>query len=235
MAITKRIKNDSGADVFILTRVVADQAYYDVPYKLWVEILDDEDLLASVALGDLVVNDGTSDLDTVDGVAWLKRFQANEPAEIDLDSNIGKTFQVEFTRSGSVKNKWLCVSNSKSPSNETPFFVPYDVKLIRTTMSNSKSGADSNIEIHVSPYGDGNLTTLAYTWSIVNKRVDCKDPSDPTALLFDAGDKIGVFARDTGTDLKDAIITLYFVVLTDDLCVGENYSGDINSAGTGSS
>jgi len=77
MAIIKRLKNNSGVDKFIITRTVSDQEYYLVPVNLWVEVLDDQDILDDVNSGDLIVNDGLNDLSTVEGLNWLNQFETD--------------------------------------------------------------------------------------------------------------------------------------------------------------
>jgi hypothetical protein len=77
MAIIKRLKNNSGSDKFIITRTVPDQEYYLVPINLWVEVLDDQDILDDINSGDIVVNDGVNDLNIVDGINWLNQFETD--------------------------------------------------------------------------------------------------------------------------------------------------------------
>ena len=71
MAIIKRLKNTSGSDKIILTRTVSDQGYYYLPTNLWVEVLEDVDLLDDINSGNLTVNDGQNDLSAIDGINCL--------------------------------------------------------------------------------------------------------------------------------------------------------------------
>jgi len=147
------------------------------------------------------------------------------------NSNVGSLIQMTFGYHSTAKNKWLNYIENPNGSDKVHALMPWDARLIRATLSNSKKGADTDIEIHVAPNGDGNLTSIAYTWAIRNKRVACTSPS----VDFDAGDKLGLFAKDQGTDLKNVTVTLYFVILTDDACVDEDYSGNFSSSGSGTS
>lgn len=80
--ITKRLKNNTLTDKFIITRIIAPGEYYDVPYIYWVQILDNEDIIADVVSGDIVVNDGTTDLNAIDGQLLLERFQFDDAGNI---------------------------------------------------------------------------------------------------------------------------------------------------------
>lgn len=87
--IIKRLKNNSGADKFILTRTVTDQAYYYVPTNLWVQLLEDVDLLDDVSNGLIIVNDGANDLSAVDGLNWLNEFESGGvPSNLILNDRI---------------------------------------------------------------------------------------------------------------------------------------------------
>ena len=77
MAIIKRLKNTSGSDKIILTRTVSDQEYYYLPTNLWVEVLEDIDLLDDINSGDITVNDGQNDLSAIDGINWLNTFESD--------------------------------------------------------------------------------------------------------------------------------------------------------------
>lgn len=75
MVIIKRLKNNSGSNKFVLTRTISDGEYIDIPYKLWSEVLDDNDIISDVNGNILIVNNGTVDLDSSDGIIHLNKFQ----------------------------------------------------------------------------------------------------------------------------------------------------------------
>jgi len=113
MALVKRLKNNSGAARVIMTRSVADQGYYELPYRLWVEALDDEDVIADVTSGELVVNDGISDLSVTAGLALLRKFQTFEGSSFaDLTQyQSAESLSKSSTGSTSYQNKvTLCTS-----------------------------------------------------------------------------------------------------------------------------
>lgn len=74
MAIIKRLKNNSGSTKFILSRDVDDQAYYNIPVNLWLQVNNDTDITDDIVAGDLIVNNGTDDLNVTDGLNWLSKF-----------------------------------------------------------------------------------------------------------------------------------------------------------------
>jgi hypothetical protein len=75
MKITKKLKNNSGSDKFILTRTVADGEYYELTFSLWTRLLDSDDILTDINNGTLIINDGISDLSVSKGIDFLNRFQ----------------------------------------------------------------------------------------------------------------------------------------------------------------
>jgi len=81
-AIFKIFKNESGAELVIFNKYVGDGESYDVPPIYWADAAVDGDLLALIASGDIIINDGTSDLPQADGVAWVKRWQQDDASDI---------------------------------------------------------------------------------------------------------------------------------------------------------
>jgi len=73
--MTKRIKNDSGVSKVWRGVVLADQATYDIPMAEWIAWSNDSVLLADIASGDAVVNNGTKDLNATDGKNYLQNIR----------------------------------------------------------------------------------------------------------------------------------------------------------------
>ena len=70
--ITKIVRNNSGSVKTYLGQILNSSDTFDIPFsdfRLWAE---DADVLADVASGDLIVNDGTSDLNATDGGVWIR-------------------------------------------------------------------------------------------------------------------------------------------------------------------
>jgi len=163
MTITKRLKNNSGADKLILTRIVPHGTYYDVNYRYWVQVLDDEDVMADVDAGVVVVNDGVSDLSVVAGQAWLKRFQEDQVVKHKRIIVLGKN--------GSASNIWLRPHDGIN-SDKSYWLAERDYRVLGVKFSNTKNGSASNpIVTRITCYGQpvgssGNITTSdsAYWW-----------------------------------------------------------------------
>ena len=217
MNIIKRLKNNSGSDRFILTRVVADQAYYDIPYKLWVEALDNEDLITDITNGDIIVNDGSSDLSVNDAIEFLQKFQRTETV-------VDTMYQLSFIRNGSGQNKWLHVAINL-PSNETFNIIPFKSRLKCITFSNSKSGVDTDVEIWKSSLNNGPNESQIFNWQLRDVRI-ARTSNFPSTITFDPGDKVAIFLDDEGTNSNDIIVTLYLQILEENNSENtENFSG----------
>ena len=75
MAIRKIFKNESGGDLTIFNRIIGDGNSYDVPPRFWLDAYDTERLLTQLASGDVVLNDGSSDLSPSDALKHILRWQ----------------------------------------------------------------------------------------------------------------------------------------------------------------
>lgn len=253
-AIFKRLKNNTLSDKFIVTRFVAPGQYYDVDYKYWVQILDNEDLIADIVSGDLVVNDGTTDLSAADGQRLIERFQLDTASDIMFDNStngfasnnlqsaveeiidtpVGTTWQSEFSYGATVGNRWLEL-NDNIPSNQSPEIAIWKSKLIGMYFTNSNDGADGDIKIYVVDEDDNISPKIKiFEWQIRNCRVARKTNFSPDVLV-EAGDKIAVFHSDQGTNTSDIKVKLIWKVLennSEEVC--KDYSGDFSlGAGNG--
>jgi len=157
MAITKRLKNNSGADKFIITRVISNGAYYDVEYKYWVQVLDDADIIADVASGQLIVNDGANDLSASSGQLLLERFQSD-----DLFTKHKRIIAV--SRNGNSNNSWLRPHDGVN-SDKSYWLAEKDYNVIGVKFSNAKNGSSGNpTVVRISCYSQaasasGNIST----------------------------------------------------------------------------
>lgn len=73
--LTKILKNNTAGELTILNRAVPAGGSYPLTVKYWIEAYDNEQLLLDINAGNVVVNDGTTDLSIVDGIALLELFQ----------------------------------------------------------------------------------------------------------------------------------------------------------------
>ena len=136
----------------------------------------------------------------------------------------GGDYQIVFFENGVASNKWL--GGSSTPSNQAPQPIPFDSELIALFITNSKGGADIDIEIYKSLEGTGSTNSLFFTWVLRNFRT--ADKSDtPLPLTFSQGDKVAVFSRDQGGNASD--VALYLLFKTTNLNVRnhiEDFAGD---------
>jgi hypothetical protein len=79
MALIKILKNNSGAELQILNRQVANADSYNVPYGQFTKLADSEYIVTLVTSGGIIVNNGTLDLASSDAIAYLKLMEAPSP------------------------------------------------------------------------------------------------------------------------------------------------------------
>ena len=77
------IKNNSGSLIVRCGQPIADQAYYDIQAVEAYRWQQDEQVIADIALGVLVVNDGFNDLPLVDGLNFLRGYYKPNPKTDD--------------------------------------------------------------------------------------------------------------------------------------------------------
>lgn len=159
-----------------------------------------------------------------DGTQWV-------PVPASSGGLVGSIIQLPFVReSSNVKNTWLSHYGDNSlSSDKTTAIVPFACSVIGLTYSNQQSGVDVDVEIHAA---DANTTlssqTTRYTQVIRNQRF--VSDTTMTGVDFNAGDKVGVFLKDQGTNSKYVTVVLYLKI-TDDttLLHQENISGGMTS------
>ena len=217
MAITKRLKNVSGSDLFILTRTVPNNNYYDVPISLWDHVLSDDDLLGLISSGDVLVNDGTSDLTSSEGLTHLRKFQIT-------NSVVDTMYQLNFIKNGSSQNRFLHVAVNL-PSNTTFNIIPFKSELKCITFSNANSGVDTDVEIWKSALNNGPNETQVFNWQLRDVRI-ARTSNFSSPITFEPGDKVAVFLDDEGTNSNNAMVTLYLQILEENSNEDiENFSG----------
>ncbi len=121
-----------------------------------------------------------------------------------------------FLDNGSTGNEWLKLYGENIPSNQSPYIVPFNSRLVGITYTNKEGGVGSDIEIWVSSLGSGNAKAKVFDWQRNNKRVGYKTDFDPY-IEFDAGDKISLYNDDNGKNANDTVVTLYFQAINNDV------------------
>lgn len=146
------------------------------------------------------------------------------------------THQMAFVQTGaSSSNYWFDYYADNIPSDDTHGIMPWKSKLIGISFTNQYSGVDGSVKVYAAAEGDAaSPTTKMLEWLLTNVRVARKTNFSPD-IIFDAGDKVGVFWSDRGTNPDNSVIILYFQATSDAVNEesSENYSGDFSlSSGT---
>jgi len=232
IVISKTLKNDFNGIRKILGKNFNPYEVYEVPGGKWLELFNkskDADSNIYSWLNDETLkvskDEGDTYLSKSDGIEWcrlLSFYDNSNPPNIIK----GLPFQAVFLDNGSTGNEWLCQYDANIPSNQSPYVVPFDCRLVGITYSNSKDEVDSDIEIWVSALGDGTTKTRVFNWERNNKRVGYKTDFDPY-IEFDAGDKVSVYNDDKGKNASDTVVILYFQAINNNVDEEwEDYSGD---------
>jgi len=146
--------------------------------------------------------------------------------EINL-TPVGTLDTFTFFDNGGGSNKWLDYAGSAIPSDKVPVILPFDAKLIACTFANAKSSVELNIEVHRAIQNDGDNATQIVTFEIRDTKV--ARFSNFTPVQFNAGDKIGVYIDDEGTNPNDPVVKLYFLIDNyNKENASEDYSGGLN-------
>jgi hypothetical protein len=180
---------------------------------------------------------------TVIGQAETLNFTGNTSLTIGTSGNVDidvipntltmVTHQMTFIEDGTLKDEWLKLYDKGIPSNQTPGIIPWKSRLVGITFSNKKDNKDVEFKFYVTPEGGGDspLTNM-FVWSLNDVRV-ARKANFPIDVIFESGDKVAVFAKSTGNDPQDVILTMYFqgVEDADDTDGSENYSGEFKLTG----
>lgn len=160
MALTKIIRNVSGADRQVINRVLANNESFTIPYHLWLECASDTTLAADISAGNLIVNDGTSDLSIAEGLELIQRFQFDSANKISFDNTTNdfistnvqdaieeaqntavafSRFTIICTFNGVISNnQWLGYTESL-PGKQVPIRIAYKCRLREIAFSYHRS------------------------------------------------------------------------------------------------
>lgn len=181
---------------------------YTVQVPDYLLLADSSDVITPITSGDIVVNDGSQDLSTIQGLLYVgypddalrlhfldnsvrsNGFSAQNVQDAIEESRnqvAGKLEDFGFMSSGSVQNKWLNIDHPSVTSDTVPLVTPWSGKITALTFSNKNDNVDIDIELYIN-------TVLAYTWEIRNKRTAWKALAGGIATVSQ-GDRLSMFAR----------------------------------------
>ena len=147
------------------------------------------------------------------------------------DSIIGGLYQMIFSVNGIIKNAWFDQGADNVQSNSSFAITLARSKVVAFTFTNKRTGVDVDIEIHSTPEGISATVQqdLEFTWSLTNVR-SARKSNFGTDIIFEGGDKIGVFSNDVGgTTPNDALFIIFLQYLEDNSEeVIDNTSGDMS-------
>ncbi len=142
---------------------------------------------------------------------------------------IGSLFQIEFTNGGNTSNTWLAVSDSNLSGNRTPWVACFPCRLAGLSFSNRNDGTELDLEINVARVGDGNTSNLEFTYQILGARTAFKTDIPLDALELNPGDKVSVYAQNTGSQGRDVWFGVFWEITDRTTDEGsEDWSGDIS-------
>lgn len=140
---------------------------------------------------------------------------------------VGLMYTHSFVKNGRARDTWVDNTSNGIVSNQSPHTVVWRSQLVGLSFSCSRRNTDVDLEFYVSKEGNGNSEDPAFLiWEIRDKRV-LRKTDFISNIILDEGDKLAVFARDQGTDLRDLELTTYWTVLEEnEEEAGENYAGN---------
>lgn len=210
-------------------------------------LLADSSFLTSLASGSAVINEDGVDLSPSVGKLALKlsaaegRFRnltngftsqdIQSAIEEARNSSIGGIFDTQFIRQSSASNTWLYWGDSGITSDDTPFVVPFNARLVGVTFSNNTNNRDTDIRVAVSKATQGSTVDRNLTFQVRNNRTYAWSDFSGTDASFnvDKGDKVSVYLANAGDIPNDVIVNLYFKIRTENSnTVTENHSGSFS-------
>lgn len=225
--MTKILKNTTGSDIDIksigLTVSASSQITIQVQDYL---LLSSDDVVAElqtyISSGDIVVNNGSVDLDSEDGADFILYPDRADAVSFD-DSSFGfdaedvqEAFQeldfivaplvvpISLIYNGTLSNNEFIGYSNLLPGDSTPVISPMSGVWRGFTWSNSKDNCDFALEFRI-----GSTTaTPFFTWSVDNTQT--ADVNFPVSPSVTAGDEVYIKYIDEGTNAADAAIVLKF-------------------------
>lgn len=170
-----------------------------------------------------------------DDTSWSSEKIENEIQEAQA-SIVGNMHQMQFHESSTLGNEWLEYGTAGIYSNGSHGVMPFKSKLVAVTFSNLYSGVDCKLQFYSTPEGGGSSPkTLDLEWVLTNKRT-ARKTNFGSDIIFEAGDKVGVYYKDNGTNGNDVVVMMYFQVLEENSEEsGENWSGNYATGSGGGS
>ena len=130
------------------------------------------------------------------GTVYLQTFSpvGNVWVEKTQTSVLGFGHQLNFAGKGGQENKWESIYGTAG-SDKSSAVMPWKSKLIGLTFTNKKCTTSTDAEIYAVEEGNAcSPLVQMFKWEIRDKRV-ARKTIFTTPVIFEAGDKIGVYFR----------------------------------------
>lgn len=139
----------------------------------------------------------------------------------------GPIFSLVFNKDSISKNTWLSHNGDNSlTSDRSPAVIPWNCRLVAMTFSNQAEAADTDVQIYKADAGAGSSDALVHTWEIRGSRLARKTIFQPD-VTFIAGDKVGIYLKGQGSDVKYVSVLMYLQITDSDTAdLTESFSGN---------
>lgn len=244
----KIVRNTTGSDIFVDgtgVNIEAGTSYTinRINYNYWSDAsVNDTTFISDVNSGDLVVNNGSIDLDATDGLRYLELISpilveqnsglgvqatekitlegdviTTESTEGEINFEIGTTpnfttYSLFFEEVGSAASEWLETNGDGVNSNQAPHIIPFDSKLVALTFTNTDNDSDTDLEIYSVPEGSGSGPSTLKFTWSLTNTRTARKSNFPSDITFSAGDKVAVFTNDIGVNPDNVRIAMYLQI-----------------------
>ncbi len=148
-----------------------------------------------------------------------------------VNSLVGGLYQMIFSVNGIIKNAWMDQGADNVSSDSTFAITLARSKVVAFTYTNSRTDVDVDLEIYSTPEGIAPTIQqdLEFTWSLTDVR-SARKSNFASDIIFEAGDKVGVFSNDPGGTTPSSAIFIVFLQYLEDNNeeVIDNNVGDMN-------
>lgn len=192
-----------------------------------VRLLSDPIYLTALTAGNAVIGNGSIEFNAEDGLKYLvgtaldyffnnqtngfvsKNVQA--AIEESRGGGTGKLISFTTVRAGSAGNSFTYFGDSGVTTNDSPFLVPENARIIGITATSNSASRSYDVNLNISNFNAGNTVSRTIAYQVRNTRNFVR--MDWTGVLpeynVNAGDKIAVYCRTQGAAPSDLVVTVY--------------------------
>ena len=181
--------------------------------------------------GDIVVNDGVTDLSADRGFDYIKapdtalniRFlgepqrsnafvsknvqEAIEEARENYSGIVGRTFSAVFYNNGNTSNKWIYHVPTSEATDTLPYVGVWDMDIYGISFANKNTNINCDVEFYVNGITNPNLV---YTLMVRNSRFYYKTQINPIFTML-VGDGLSIYVKKVGSSTPSSVEVDIFV------------------------